>query len=89
MQPYSLCELLESFQKHSDSIALYLPRTSDLRQLSRQPTTDSKITVIHYCMEGASKVSYRIQYLAVPVDGIAILRLLQALCAYVGDFKFA
>ena len=65
MQPYSLYELLESFQKHSDSVVLYLPRTSDLKQLAWQGTTDSKITVIHYCMEGASKVSGIIQYLIV------------------------
>ncbi|KAL8825129.1 MAG: hypothetical protein Q9191_004597 [Dirinaria sp. TL-2023a] len=53
--PYNLSELLEPFRKHSDSVALYLPRTSDLKQLARQPTTVGKTTVIHYCIEGASK----------------------------------
>ena len=56
MQPYNLSQLLGPLQKRSPSLALYLPRTSDLRQLAEQIETDDKITVIHYCMEGASKV---------------------------------
>lgn len=58
MQPYTLIDLLDPFQELSHDVALYLPRTSDLRQLAAQTTKDGKSTVMHYCMEGASKVSY-------------------------------
>jgi trimethylguanosine synthase len=53
MQPYSLkqvykiCRLMDS--------ALYLPRTSDLRQISKLAADGKKIDVVQYCMKGASK----------------------------------
>lgn len=59
MQPYSLNDLLNLFLSLTDDVILYLPRTSDLRQLAAwvQGGEDEKrITVIHYCMDGASKV---------------------------------
>lgn len=63
MQPYGLmslhglCGLMD--------MALYLPRTSDLRQIARLAPEGRKIEVVQYCMEGASKalVAY------VPHDG--------------------
>lgn len=57
MQPYTLSELLEPFQRLANDVALYLPRTSDMRQLANEATESGKTTVMHYCMEGASKVS--------------------------------
>ena len=57
MQPYTLLDLLEPFQNPPHDVVLYLPRNSDMRQLANQSKRSSKITVIHYCMEGASKVS--------------------------------
>ena len=57
MQPYSLPALMDVFQKLTDDIILYLPRTSDLRQLSAYAEDASKMVVVHYCMNGASKVS--------------------------------
>ena len=57
MQPYSLSALLQSFQDLTDSIVLYLPRTSDLQQLSARVADGSKLVVVHYCMKGSSKVS--------------------------------
>lgn len=56
MQPYSLNDILHPFQRLTGDIALYLPRTSDLRQLAGFANDDQKVTVVHYCMEGASKV---------------------------------
>lgn len=57
MQPYNLKDLYEPFSKLTGDLALYLPRTSDLRQLANIIPDDKKLTVMHYCMEGASKVS--------------------------------
>lgn len=56
MQPYTLTDLLYPFQELTEDVVLYLPRTSDIRQLADRPGQGSKTTVIHYCMEGASKV---------------------------------
>ena len=55
MQPYSLEKLYTSFSKTSGDIVLYLPRTSDLRQLAQRAKKDDKLKVTHYCMHGASK----------------------------------
>lgn len=59
MQPYSINDLLKPPLFLANDIVLYLPRTSDLRQLALQIMDDEKLTVIHYCMEGASKVCWR------------------------------
>ena len=61
MEPYSLDDLLGPFRKLTPEIALYLPRTSDLRQIARRVEDGSNVTVMHYCMEGASKVSESLQ----------------------------
>ncbi|KAL9613604.1 MAG: hypothetical protein Q9167_001886 [Letrouitia subvulpina] len=55
LEPYSLSHLLDSFRKSTQDIVLYLPRTSDLRQLAQETPSGQKTKVIHYCMEGASK----------------------------------
>jgi len=55
MQPYSLQSLHSSFSAITKDVVLYLPRTSDLRQLARQVKKDEKLKVTHYCMHGASK----------------------------------
>lgn len=58
MQPYNLNDLLDLLLSFTEDVILYLPRTSDLRQLAAraQGGKDEKMTVMHYCMEGASKV---------------------------------
>lgn len=56
MQPYTLTDLLHPFQKLTEDVVLYLPRTSDIRQLAHISREGSKMTVMHYCVEGASKV---------------------------------
>lgn len=56
MQPYSIDDLLNPLLDLVSDVILYLPRTSDLRQLAARVEEDKKVTVIHYCMEGASKV---------------------------------
>ena len=56
MQPYSLRDIYEPFSRLTSDIVLYLPRSSDLRQLAKLVPDTEKMTAIHYCMEGASKV---------------------------------
>lgn len=53
MQPYSLNQIYESC-KNMD-MALYLPRTSNLRQIASLVPEGKKIDVVQYCMMGASK----------------------------------
>ncbi|KAH8815001.1 RNA cap guanine-N2 methyltransferase [Xylogone sp. PMI_703] len=53
MQPYSAKEIRNVCR--SMDCALYLPRTSDLRQIAMLVPTGKKIEVVQYCMEGASK----------------------------------
>ncbi|KAL8689059.1 MAG: hypothetical protein Q9218_005184, partial [Villophora microphyllina] len=55
MQPYSLNNMLQSFRQLTPTVALFLPRTSDLRQLAEESQEPKKLKVIHYCVEGASK----------------------------------
>lgn len=55
MQPYSLDKLYTSFSALTAEVVLYLPRTSDLRQLAKYAKKDEKLKVTHYCMHGASK----------------------------------
>jgi trimethylguanosine synthase len=53
MQPYSV-KMIHEACRNMDS-ALFLPRTSDLRQIARLPPAGKKAEVVQYCMEGASK----------------------------------
>ncbi|PMD31165.1 RNA methylase family protein-like protein [Hyaloscypha variabilis F] len=53
MYPYSIKQI-HDVCKGMDS-ALYLPRTSDLRQIAKLAPEEKKIEVVQYCMEGASK----------------------------------
>lgn len=53
MAPYSLKQIHDAC-KGMDS-ALFLPRTSDLRQIAKLAPEGKKIEAIQYCMEGASK----------------------------------
>lgn len=56
MQPYNLKDLIQPFRRLTEDVALYLPRTSDLQQLAKAIEDDRKVTVVHYCTKGASKV---------------------------------
>lgn len=53
MAPYSI-KKIHGVCKDMDS-ALYLPRTSDVRQIARLAPEGKKVEVVQYCMEGASK----------------------------------
>lgn len=53
MEPYSHKQIHEAC-RGMDS-ALFLPRTSDLRQIAKLAPEGKKIEVVQYCMEGASK----------------------------------
>lgn len=47
--------LYDAYSKVTDDFVLYLPRTSDVRQLVKYQKGEEKLKVIHYCMHGASK----------------------------------
>ncbi|EXM08259.1 RNA cap guanine-N2 methyltransferase-domain-containing protein [Fusarium oxysporum II5] len=53
MQPYNLDDLHTAYNRLDH--ALFLPRTSDIRQIARLAPPDRKVEVVQYCMEGASK----------------------------------
>lgn len=55
MRPYSLSHLHKAFSACTEDVVLYLPRTSDLRQLTHYAKNDQKLKVTHYCMRGFSK----------------------------------
>ncbi|KAK4500533.1 hypothetical protein PRZ48_008722 [Zasmidium cellare] len=55
MEPYSLSHLYDAFNTASSEVALYLPRTTDIRQLAKYAKKDEKLQVVHYCVKGASK----------------------------------
>ncbi|KAK0731575.1 RNA cap guanine-N2 methyltransferase-domain-containing protein [Lasiosphaeris hirsuta] len=53
MHPYTLADLYEACRPMEH--VLFLPRTSDIRQIARLAPEGKKIDVVQYCMEGASK----------------------------------
>ncbi|KAM0471443.1 hypothetical protein ACHAPX_009356 [Trichoderma viride] len=53
MQPYSLKQLHEAYKKMDH--LLFLPRTSDIRQIAKLAPEGQQLEVIQYCVEGASK----------------------------------
>ncbi|KAK4205347.1 RNA cap guanine-N2 methyltransferase-domain-containing protein [Triangularia verruculosa] len=53
MEPYNL-EVLHQACSPMEHV-LYLPRTSDLRQIAKLAPEGEQIEVVQYCMEGASK----------------------------------
>lgn len=55
MQPYSFGHLYQAFKKLSSNVALYLPRTSDLRQIARIVEGDKKTQIVHYCTNSSSR----------------------------------
>ena len=55
MEPYSLDHLYKEYSMFTKHIVLYLPRTSDLRQLAKMIDDGEQVIVEHYCMEAASK----------------------------------
>ena len=59
MQPYTLQHMMDSFRRCTENIVIYLPRTSDMRQIAACQQADKpKSIVMHYCMNGASKVDH-------------------------------
>lgn len=55
MEPYSLSHLYREFSMFTEHMVLFLPRTSDVKQLAKVVPDGQQTTVMHYCMEGASK----------------------------------
>ena len=77
MQPYGLRDLMQHFQAVSSDIVLYLPRTSDVRQLSEFADQAGKLPVIHFCVEGASKVSGTMHFWPLFSSFLGHMRLLR------------
>jgi trimethylguanosine synthase len=53
MEPYTLADMHEAYRIMDH--ALYLPRTSDIRQIAQLAPEGKKIEVVQYCVQGASK----------------------------------
>lgn len=53
MQPYNLEQLHGAYRTMDHG--LFLPRTSDIRQIAKLAPSGRKILVVQYCMQGASK----------------------------------
>jgi trimethylguanosine synthase len=53
MEPYNLATMHNAYRRMDH--ALYLPRTSDLRQIAHLVPDGTKIEAVQYCVEGASK----------------------------------
>jgi trimethylguanosine synthase len=53
MEPYNLDAMHGTYQTLDH--ALYLPRTSDIRQIAGLASEGTKIEIVQYCVEGASK----------------------------------
>ncbi|KAI3328991.1 RNA cap guanine-N2 methyltransferase-domain-containing protein [Xylariaceae sp. AK1471] len=73
MEPYNLAQLHGAYKAMDH--ALYLPRTSDLRQIAKLVPDGIKIDVVQYCVEGASKamVAYIPAAVEAPADQSIIL----------------
>ena len=80
MEPYGLKKLHDGFTKYSPDVALYLPRSSNLNQVAKYAKDDEQLQVMHYCVQGASKVCWS-QLLTMPCANPE-----QALCVYYGNF---
>lgn len=55
MEPYSISQICDAFLKHASHVVLFLPRTSNLRQLVQYSDPEQTIDVVHYCTYGYSK----------------------------------
>lgn len=53
MEPYNLERLYKACYPLEHT--LFLPRSSDLNQVAELAPEDTKLDVVQYCMEGASK----------------------------------
>lgn len=70
MEPYNLDKLHEAYKAMDH--ALYLPRTSDLRQIAKLAPDGIKLDVVQYCVEGASKAM--VAYIPATNDGDTLMK---------------
>ena len=54
MEPYGLRALVEGFEKVCGNMVLYLPRTSDLRQVAERVPEGGKCQIVNYSSNGRS-----------------------------------
>lgn len=55
MEPYSLGHMYKEFSALATDVCLYLPRTSDVRQLVRYADPSRKLKVRQYCADLVAK----------------------------------
>jgi trimethylguanosine synthase len=55
MEPYGTREIMERAFGLCQEVALYMPRTSDLKQLADYNELGEKLEIVHYCMGRKSK----------------------------------
>jgi trimethylguanosine synthase len=55
MEPYSFRDIHDKFSKLTKHVVLYLPRTSDLRQIAECVEDEKKAQIVHYCTNGRSR----------------------------------
>ncbi|KAI9892049.1 MAG: hypothetical protein M1814_001754 [Vezdaea aestivalis] len=56
MEPYPLGKLQEAIRSVTEDYALFLPRTSDVRQVAAAMKAGEHANAVQYCVSGASKV---------------------------------
>jgi trimethylguanosine synthase len=55
MQPYTLEHIFKDFSSITQYLVIYLPRTSDLRQVAECVEEGKKGQVVHYCTKASSR----------------------------------
>jgi trimethylguanosine synthase len=55
MQPYTLEHIFKHFSSITQYLVIYLPRTSDLRQVAECVEEGKKGQVVHYCTKASSR----------------------------------
>jgi trimethylguanosine synthase len=55
MQPYGLSEIYDKMAKMTRNMVLFLPRTSDLRQIAAKVEDGKQAQVVHYYQRGRDK----------------------------------
>lgn len=71
--PYSMEYMYEKFAKVTQNMVLYLPRTSDLQQISDCVPNGQKAQIVHYCLHENSKAlcAYLGDWQKIDVEGEA------------------
>lgn len=55
MEPYNLSYLYRELSAITKDVVLYLPRTSDIRQIAEYIEDQNTVQAVHYCTNGMSR----------------------------------